>query len=401
MTARDGRPPGCWRIRSHAAARTILRARHAATQAGFTAERIPQGWFRHRPILISDGPTHDEQRRALARFFAPAVIDERYAADIEASAQGVVDEAIVTGRCRLDRAALLFTVEVTARVVGLTEAPVPRLADRLVAFFRQPPVDLSAPRWGRTNRQWLQAAVNGLVPLAAFHVADVAPAIRSHRRAPRDDVITHLLDAGCSTADILVECVTYGTAGMVTTREFITFAAWRLLTDETLRRDYLGGERTERIALLEEIIRLDPVVGHLYRRVTSDLTVDVDGQTATIPAGDLIDIDVAAVNTDPTVFGPDAEAVCPVRARREPVPPPGTAVARAPLPAGLSFSDGAHRCPGQPLALLETDALLHRLLACEPTLLTTPTLGYDSVIAGYQVRGLDLGFTVPARPRRP
>ncbi|GAA1807164.1 cytochrome P450 [Brevibacterium celere] len=395
--------PGYWRIRSYDAARAILRARHATTQAGFTAERIPQGWFTHRPILIADGPAHDAQRRELARFFAPAVIDDRYAADIDACAQAIVDDAVVTGRCRLDRAALHYTVDVTARIVGLTEAPVEALAGRLVAFFRQPPVDLSAPNWGRTNRQWLQAAINGLLPLTKFFAADVLPAIRAHRRDHRDDIISHLLDSGSSTADILVECVTYGTAGMVTTREFITVAAWRLLTDDDLRQRYLPADRATRLALLAELIRLDPIVGHLFRRVTDDLTLDVDGHATTIPAGDLIDIDVTQANVDSSTFGPDAETVCPFRTQRRHVSRPGTADERAPsvpLSAGLSFSDGAHRCPGQPLALIETDALLHRLLACEPRLLTAPTVGHDSVIAGCHLRGLELGFSVPARPRR-
>ena len=393
-SARTGSAPGCHRIRSYAAAREVLRARHSTVQAGFTAERIPRGWFRRHPILISDGPSHDEQRRAVARFFAPSVVDDRYSAEIEAHAQAIVDDAVVTGRCRLDDAALLYTVAVTAGIVGLTASPVPALASRLTAFFRQPPVDLSAPNWGRTNRQWLQAAVNGLLPLAAFHAFDVLPAIRAHRRIPRDDVISHLLDTGAGTADILVECVTYGTAGMVTTREFISVAACRLLGDDRLRSDYLGAARDARLAMLEEIIRVDPIVGHLYRRVTDDLTVDIDGQATTIPAGDLVDIDVAAANVDPRAFG--TEAVCPARSERGRLP----GRRRSALPAGLSFSDGAHRCPGQPLALIVADALLHRLLACEPTLLTTPVVDHDSVIAGVRLRGLDLGFTVPSRPRR-
>ena len=49
-------------------------------------------------------------------------------------------------------------------------------------------------------------------------------AVRSRRRNPRRDIISHLLEQGYNQADILVECVTYGTAGMVTTREFITMA---------------------------------------------------------------------------------------------------------------------------------------------------------------------------------
>ncbi|NNV10194.1 cytochrome P450, partial [Geobacillus sp. MMMUD3] len=86
VSARADPAPGYHRIRSFAAAREILRARRFTVQAGFTAERIPRGWFSRHPILISDGPAHDEQRRALARFFAPSVVDERYGADIEAQA---------------------------------------------------------------------------------------------------------------------------------------------------------------------------------------------------------------------------------------------------------------------------------------------------------------------------
>ncbi len=66
-----------------------------------------------------------------------------------------------------------------------------------------------------------------------------------------------------------------------------------------------------------------------------------------------------------------------------------------PLPAAvdeavLSFSHGAHRCPGQPLAILESDALLHRLLARDITIVAEPTIEWDDLIAGYALRGFDL-----------
>ena len=55
--------------------------------------------------------------------------------------------------------------------------------------------------------------------------------------------------------------------------------------------------------------------------------------------------------------------------------------------------------PGQvQLALFETDALLHRLLACGPRLLTEPTIEWDDLIEGYRIRNIDLGFVVTARP---
>lgn len=59
----------------------------------------------------------------------------------------------------------------------------------------------------------------------------------------------------------------------------------------------------ERDALLQETLRLEPVVGHLYRRATADLHLESNGQPVTIPAGDLIDLHVYAINGDESVVG--------------------------------------------------------------------------------------------------
>ncbi len=377
-----------WRIRSLATARQVLRARDATAQAGFTAEAIPKGYLKHHPILVSDGPLHDEQRSKVARFFAPSVVEDRYADDMEACADRLLDEAIRKGECRLDDLALLYTVEVTAAVVGLTEAPASRMARRLVSFFNQPPLDITRPDFGRTPRMWARAAVNALVPIFGFYVADVRPAIRSHRKRPRNDVISHLIDEGYTDSDILVECVTYGTAGMVTTREFIVMCAWHLLSEPRLLARYLEAGQTERFAILNEIIRLEPVVGHLYRRVIRDIEIADGEHTYTLAGGDLVDLAIRQANADPDATGTDGLELCPAR----PLPHGVNA-------AGLSFGDGAHRCPGQPLALLETDILLRRLLALRPHLVAEPALTWDFLIEGYQLRGLVLGFdsSVPHR----
>lgn len=376
-----------WRIRSFEAARQVLRARHQTTQAGFTAEKIPRGYFRHHPILISDGDDHDAQRREVARFFAPAVVTAKYGDFINDRAQALVDEAVAEGTCRLDEVALHYSVAVTAEVVGLTESPTDAMAKRLVGFFRQPAVDLSAPSMGRTRRQWIQAAVNGLVPIAQFYSKDVRPAIRARSRQRRDDVLSHLLASGYNTADILVECVTYGTAGMVTTREFISMACWHLLTNPELGHEYAVAPQSTRLRMLEEIIRLDPVVGHLYRRAQTDIDITDEGREHTISEGDLIDVCVRQTNTDPHVMGTVPNSICPGRELRQGTPT-----------TGLAFSDGAHKCPGQPLALYETDALLHRLLAARPRILREPSISWDNVIEGYRLRGLDLSLMTRSRP---
>ncbi|NNU28087.1 cytochrome P450 [Isoptericola sediminis] len=379
----DGSPgvSTVWRIRSLEAARQVLRARHATTQAGFTAEAIPQGRLKHHPILVSDGPLHDEQRRKVARFFAPVVVAERYTPQMEECADRLLGQTPPGGRLELDELALHYTVEVTAEVVGLTESSVPRMSRRLVSFFRQPPFDITRRDLGRTRRQWMRAAFNGLLPIGRFFLADVRPAIRERRRERRDDIISHLVDEGYTDVDILVECVTYGTAGMVTTREFVTMAAWHLLRDDALRERYAVAGQEERFAILHEIIRLEPVVGHLYRRAQDPICVTDGDGSWTIEAGDLVDVCVRSANADPQAQAPDEDGLdlCP-----------GRSLPRGVNAAGLSFGDGAHKCPGQPLAILESDVLLTRLLARSPRLVREPEVGWDDLIEGYTLRGLEL-----------
>lgn len=380
-TPRVEREGHVWRIRSLEAARQVLRAREATTQAGFTAEAIPQGYLDHHPILVSDGPQHDDQRRKVARFFAPKVVGDRYTDLMEECADRLLDEAEAAGGCVLDELALLYTVEVTAEVVGLTESSVPRMARRLESFFNQPPFDITRDDLGRTPRQWARAAVNGLVPVARFYLADVRPALRERRRQRRPDVISHLLDEGYSTTGVLVECVTYGTAGMVTTREFVVMAAWHLLRHDALRERYLVAGQEERFAILHEIIRLEPVVGHFYRRVHQPVRISDGEESWTIGEGDLVDVCVRPANADPEVVGEEPLDLCPGRS----------------LPAGvndyvLSFGDGAHKCPGQPLAILESDVLLRRLLARAPRIVAEPELGWDHLIEGYWLRGMRLAL---------
>ena len=375
-----------WRVRSLEAARGVLRARGETRQAGFTAEYVPKGWLKHHPILMSDGPLHDEQRSKVARFFAPAVVAERYGEAMAASADALLSRADAAGGVRLDDLALLYSVEVTSRIVGLTESSVPRMARRLVTFFRQPPFDITQPNLGRTPLQWARAAANGLLPIARFYAADVRPAIRRRRREPADDIVSHLIGEGYTDLDILVECVTYGTAGMVTTREFITMAAWHLLADDGLRERFRAAGVRERYAILNEIIRLEPVVGPLDRRASAAFEITDAGRRWRVEEGDLVDVCVRDTNADERAVGEDALDVRPGR----------------PLPSGvneavLTFGDGAHRCPGQPLAIAETEVLLTRLLDREPRIVAEPALGWDDLVAGYTLRGFELSFGRPAR----
>lgn len=368
-----------WKIRSMEVARQVLRARHATTQAGFTAEAIPQGFLKNHPILFSDGPLHDEQRSKVARFFAPRIVATRYQELMDSAAEAVVADGEAMGVFDLDELSLYFTVEVTAEVVGLTNSKVRPMARRLVRFFNQPAFDITRKDLGRTNRQWMQAALNGLWPVAKFWFADVRPAIRARRKAPGEDVISHLIAEGYTNVDILVEATTYGTAGMVTTREYICMAAWHLLKHDELRARYLVAGEKERHAILHEIIRLEPVVGHIYRRAQDDIEIADGDDSWTIRAGELIDLYIRHANADPEAVGDEPLNLCP-----------GRELPRGVNETVMSFGDGAHKCPGQHLAISESDALLRRLLARNVSIITEPTMGWDELISGYMLRGFAL-----------
>lgn len=363
------------RLRNIRESQALLRAKDATSQAGFTAERIPSRLFARRPILIDDGPGHAQHRKQLVRFFSPRALEERHRAFIERTAAEYVTQARKVGSCQVDVLGLQFSVRVASEIVGLTAGDTPALAKRLEAFFKQPPVDHTRTDHGRTRDDWIQAAQRALIPLASFYWRDVLPAVRARRAHPSDDIISHLLAHGYRPREILMECLTYGTAGMVTTREFISMTMLRMFNDSRLCSRYLEADEPERLSILNEIIRLEPPVAHLYRRVQAR----ADG--CPYDPGALVDIDVRQTNLDPDIFTPEPKNVCTDRQL--------TASERA----GLSFGDGAHRCPGSHLALLETDVLVRALFDAGAVLERSPDHEFDTLVQGYQLRGFTVTFS--------
>lgn len=372
----NGKPPceaaveraadGTWHINSFALARVLLRG-DKTRQAGFKAElvdRLPEKG--RTPILFLEGAPHHEQRRLTAPFFTPRAVESRYQPLMARLADSVIGDFTAAGRGELSTMTMAMAVGVAAEVVGLTDSRVPGLDRRINAFF----ADGLDDEGGRLRRTW-QALV-AQVRLLHFYWLDVRPSMAARRRSPREDVISHLLAQGYSGTEILTECITYGAAGMVTTREFITVCAWHLLENPALRARYLAAETADRHALLEELLRLEPVVGTLFRRTTDEIEVG----TATIPAGARVAIDIRAVNADPTVTGEAPLAVRPGRCPSQ----------RAGAPV-MSFGDGHHRCPGSFLAIQETDIFLTRLLAVAGIrLVRTPQVGWNSLVTGYELR---------------
>ncbi len=355
---------GVWLVTGYAQAKAVLRSAQTR-QAGLgieTVDKLPAKI--RRPVLYRDGPEHREHRRQTARYFTPRRVDEHYRDLMVRLADREIALLKREGRAHLAEMSFRLAVDVAKAVIGLTESR-PGTAKRLERFF---PEKFGKPGFTsfkglywvyRQNHAWL-----------SVYLGDVRPAVRARRRQRRDDLISHLVDEGCTNAEILGECLTFAAAGMVTTREFINVAAWHLFTDAALLERYRQAQEPERFAVLHELLRLEPVVGNLKRRTTAELVLP-DGTT--IPEGALVDVAVGLANVDSAAVGADPLAVCPAR----------------PVEAGLSFGDGAHKCPGAHIAIQEADIFLQRLFALDGLRMASPPrVAHKEEISGYELRGL-------------
>ncbi|MCR5871054.1 cytochrome P450 [Sphingomonas sp. J344] len=330
-----------------------------ARQAGFKAEVILRYRGRARPpILFLHGEAHRRQRGGTARFFTPRVVETRYRELMERTSAALIARLVRDGGGDLDRLSLELAVTVAAEIVGLTESDIPGMSRRLDAFFS------TTFQTGRGKIAELMSFLLGQWRMRRFYARDVKPAIEARRAAPREDVISHLLSEGYTPLDILTECFTYGAAGMVTTREFITMAGWHLLERPELRAQFLAADADGQIAILEEILRLEPVVGTLYRHTE----------------GGTVALDIRAANGDTAAVGACPHALDPDRTRAPKVTGPG-----------LAFGDGEHRCPGAGVALHESAVFLDRLLRIPGMRLErAPDVGWNPLVAGYELRNCRL-----------
>jgi cytochrome P450 len=360
------------RIRGIDLARQILRG-NGLRQAGFMADLANRFTRSSRaPVLFQEGDAHRKQRSATARFFAPKVVAMRYRQLMTEQSARIMRDFRAIGRADLDAMGMALSVAVTAEIVGLNDSSLPGLANRLNSFL----ADQRQQRVGKPAA--LLRMVVAFCRILRFFFCDVMPAIRSHRIQRREDIISLLIEQGYSTREILTECITYGVAGVATTRELIVLAAWHLFERPELRKRFLDSDEVGRIVVLEEVLRLEPVVGTLYRRAERDIILNDNGRPEDVSAGTLLAIDIGAVNADPAGAG-----VCPHRLD------PDRQIQDPRLPGSLmSFGDGAHRCPGAAIALQESAIFLNLLFRVPGIRLArAPTISSNSVVESYELRG--------------
>lgn len=356
---------GALHIHRHGIARQVMRG--AVEQNGFGADMVRRtASIMRLPVLFLDGDEHAELRRATARFFAPRTVDESYLDLMERETDRLVGKLAKEKEGRLDLIAMDMSVTVAAEIAGLTEHLAAGMPNRIAGFLKDPPVNVPM------SAKLIWRIIKSQTKLAIFYLCDVRPSIQSRRRTPRQDLISHLLSIGYRDREILTECVLFGAAGMVTTREFITIAAMHLIERPELSARFIAAGNPERRAILEEILRLEPVLGKLYRRATEPMDLP-NGRH--VEPGQSFVIDIRSVNGDEGAVGVCPHQLDPDRS----MPDPKTGG------AAMSFGDGRHRCPGAYIAMEESAIFLARLLAL-PNLrmVGKPEIAWSNLVGGYE-----------------
>lgn len=370
---------GTWVISGFSEVRQILRSAFVK-QAGFSAERLQEeggGILKNLPILFLEGEEHHRARRETNRFFTPAITDKAYREFMDQYADDLMQRLMREKRADLSDLSMEMAVQVAAQIVGLTSSLFPGgLKSRLEAMIKVGDTALA-------GEMRLVNAIRSQYSTLSFLLLDVLPAVRARRKNPREDVISYLIERDYSNLEIMTECIVYGVAGMVTTREFIAVALWHLMEQPRLMERMKVGEQVERYAILHEILRLEPVVAHLYRRTVEDVTFESDGQQVTIPAGTKLDLHIIAANADSRAMGHAPDALCPMREHADMKPKVAD--------FGLSFGDGAHRCPGAYVAIQETDIFLRKLLTIPGLKIERqPDVDQFKIAESYEIRNFIL-----------
>jgi cytochrome P450 len=346
-----GEDPHGWAIVSFALASRVLRDAAGFSSARYarTAEAVMG-----KNLLSTDPPEHTRYRELVSQAFTPRALAIWEAEVVRPVIRHLLDELAPRGRADLTREfTFRFPVEVIARLFGLPEGD-------LRDFHR----------WGVELQCVLfdfERGVRASRSLTEYFL----PVIESHRRRPREDLLSGLVAAELdgsklSDEEILGFMRLLLPAGLETTYR----SAGNMLFALLAHPDQLAAVRASRgliDAAVEEALRWEaPLTGGL-RLATRD--VELEG--VRVAAGDKVYVCWGAANRDETRW-PDAERFD---------------IAREPKPH-LTFGFGPHRCLGMHLARMEMRVALDEVLERLPGVRLDPAAG-DVHITGE-------GFRSPA-----
>ena len=329
-----------WSVFRYEDVRTVL-SDHTRFSSEYGQTRMPEAGAaaearRGSSMITTDPPRHTQLRSLVNRAFTPravAALEPR----IEAIANELLDK--VTGSQEFDLVqdfSYPLPVIVIAEMLGIPPEDRERFkhwSDEVVASADQ--MIGGSASGSQTAHQEMNAYFR--------HV------IAEHRKQPKDDLVSALLNAEednqhLSEEDILSLCWLLLVAGNETTTNLITNAV-RTFLEHPESFTQLKASLQEGPDLLpqaiEEVLRFRSPVQAMFRITAQE--VDMSGQT--IPAGQRVIAWIGSANRDERKF-PDAHRFD---------------ITRNPNPH-IAFGHGVHFCLGAPLARLESRVALAVLL---------------------------------------
>lgn len=285
-------------------------------------------------LATADPPAHATHRRSVF----PELVAKRMSA-LRAEVEALVD-------AHLDEALAAQDVEFMGQVANAV--PI-RVVSRLIGFRSEDPDQLLAAAFASTEMLAAAQPVEAILDAMA-RTAEVMYWIDEQLQAALTDgadgilgVLASAIGAGdLAASEGLVMLHTLLSAGGESTTSLLGNAVHLLATRPDLQAQ-LRDDPELLPAFVEEVLRLESPFRHHLRHVPAD--TELCG--VPVPAGATVLLLWAAANRDPAEFDRPEEVVLDRAAPRHHV----------------GFGRGIHLCVGAPLARLEAEVVLSRLLA--------------------------------------
>jgi cytochrome P450 len=342
---------GLWCLTGYDAVNGIFRDRrfgreilHVATREELGLPEPPEHVRRFYAVddlaMISrEPPVHTRLRTLVNRAFVSRRI-EALRPRVATLAHELIDGFASAGHVELIAAfATPIPVVVIAELLGVPAAEAPLLLDwshRMVAMY--------TPRRDRAVEDAAVAATDAFVAFLRGYVAE-------RRKAPRDDLLSHLIAAEAagdrlSEDELIAIVIQLLNAGHEATVSSIGNAMKAILDSGLDPAALLAGDDAT-AATVEESLRFDPPL-HFFDRYALE---DVEVAGVRLKKGEKIGLLIAAANRDPSRWS-DPDNFDP---GREALP-------------HVAFGAGIHFCIGAPLARLELEVALPILFERLPRL---------------------------------
>lgn len=314
---------------------------------GMSEDRIQEyiGYLRQM-MIMRDGPEHLRLRRQTSPAFTAQMIDA-WRPIIRRIMNAMMDRVRHLGHMDLvPEIAFPLPQLVTAELLGI-----PGEDRENFRKWTEPSALLSSPVTGMDLVSLAHQAVEGTRELLRY----MAAIIDERRRAPGDDLISHLLriqeSGGMSEGELVANINLILTAGHLTTTDQLSNGLHELL----VHPDQLQKLRDDPNLLksaVDEMLRFCGPLPFMHRLATENF--QLHGRT--IHKGDLVLLGLASANRDPAIYSE----------------PDRFDITRSTTQKSMTFGFGPHHCVGSGLARRELEIAFEVLLTELPGLRLEP-----------------------------